>query len=86
MNHIPVEAVRLVWDRMEERSWAELHRAAHAEEDENGNDRIDPAPLADIVQVAGKQQGAGARFPESYEELCEALDHLAETMAHETRR
>lgn len=85
MEHIPAPAVRLLWDAMEERSWAELHRVAHAEEDEQGNDRIDPAPLSDIIRVARAQERDNAEFPGSFSGLCDALDHMAETMPHETR-
>lgn len=83
-DHVPEEALRLLWDQLEERSWSGLHWLAHHEETQHGSDRIDRSALHDIVKVARHLEDANEQFPERFEAFRDVVNRHAETMAHET--
>lgn len=80
VDHLPEDALKLLWDKLPERTWHALHQQAHAEEESDG---ADVSALKDVVHVAAEMDRIGEPFPATFEEFRTVMNRRAESMPHE---
>lgn len=81
-EHVSKEDLASILGRAPGRSWAAVHEAAHAFDDDGGATGIEKPALDDIIAVAAQMERAGEPFPADDEALYLVMNRAAAQVPH----
>lgn len=81
--HLSPEVIRTLLDSASSRSWAGIHRAAHAELERPEGPRFEENVLNDIVAAVRLKDEEGEAFPGDFEELVASINRTDKALPHQ---